>query len=1047
MRRFVRSFVLAAALVGCADVAPNVGLAVEGVVGGAPLTGVGRATGTVTGTRERCTATLIAEDWVITAAHCGPGASSTFGYTPPTGGPVFTTTRTVNGCYAHPDVVMAPAPGFGACPVIENRRSINLDRDVLLLHLAAPVDQAPHRPLRAPHACLARGTTFEALVRGFGDVAPSFDVAELRRPVTIGDDLSPALDMVLLPGAGMGSIGPGDSGGPITYRASDDYGPVLAVASSAVHFTGIWSDTVNDWIWETLDGQGACSIGSTSPCVFREATPPGGDVCGDGHCTGAERRGSCGESTDDCSTAWPDSDADGLPDIRDFCPRLDARFVTPERLNDAGTNHRDDDGDFMGDDCEPTACRGSCGFDDDYDGIQNECDNCPTLANEDQADCDGVGRGDACDLGGNDADGDRSPDQCDNCPQPNPDQRNCNFEAEEAAGITHTPGNMGLGDVCDPAPCPGGTMGIVAREYVRFDPFVPPVTVATSAAFAGTGRQTSADGSYDTPTGIRTSFRWCPCADASSDDNNSRVTCRGTSQCEIDFARLDEAPGLSWGWRVPSVQYPGTGSAGLDPSASPSPYGACVGRDVTLRPAQCIATYNPRAPLPRDVVEWEDHFRGSRPLSFVAYWDFESDARAVGALTEGAGGSRFTQGVYWYRANEYEGKPAFVALLPSNSCNRVGGCPTAGAAGEFTFSSDLTSHYSSGRIDSIPTGPVARPLGFLGWWLASRAACATCASSFPRPPLTQVRCPSPACASPEIFGRLNGVRELALAPRFTGQALTALREPGALFVHASEVADERSESAVPFVTVDEATLALRTVFTDAFGSLGLFQGQGGPNEPLAALRGASPEMASGGACPLLEGATGTLYRIGGLESETPRAHFERLRLATGAVSRVGILGAAPEEVLAVTLDSGRHEAIVLDRVGGGRRGRAHERVRILRLDLESGRSQVIASTRGFRAFTNHYLAQAPGGTFVLAVSRRGRSSGYRLVHFTLPVEPGPVTVMGSYVAHGRNLEGPIVAESMGVNVAETGSPWRPVGVRWLDFRERRDRGSDFDDCF
>jgi hypothetical protein len=44
-------------------------------------------------------------------------------------------------------------------------------------------------------------------------------------------------------------------------------------------------------------------------------------------------------------------------------------------------------------------------------------------------------------------------------------------------------------------------------------------------------------------------------------------------------------------------------------------------------------------------------------------------------------------------------------------------------------------------------------------------------------------------------------------------------------------------------------------------------------------------------------------------------------------------------------------------------------------------------------------------------------------------------------------EGPIVAEGMGVNVAETGSPWRPVGVRWLDFRERRDRGSDFDDCF
>jgi hypothetical protein len=989
-----------------------------------------------------CMATRVAPDWVLTAGHCvkyfatGGGRESILRASTDEPTPRELALVRPDRCFVHPSIA-STGTTLRCEDVPEGTAAIDAAHDLALLHVPPDADGGrwaalPSRPLTTARIC--HDVPFEARVRGQeGLGTPSYS-GRLGRGTA-----SASADVLLYENA-VGDQVQGDSGGALTAAGSDGHGPVLGVLSKidlatadSVHTATAFGSNL-EWIWSVIDGSGVCVRSDPpTPCVLRMAGVP--PVAGDGICSGTETDAT---APGDCGPALSDADRDGLPDVRDLCPDV---YLA------SGINHADTDQDNVGDDCERPESVLTCGNDLDFDGVQDDLDNCPTVANEGQADCDGVGPGDACDLGTNDADDDRIPDQCDNCPQSNPDQRNCNFDSEAAAGITHTPGDMGLGDVCDPNPCPDGMMGLVAREFVRRDPTAPPITVASSAAFAGTGRQTSADGSYDAPTGIRTSFRWCPCEDATSDEFESRDECRRTSQCAINFARLDDPPDGTWGWRVPSVRYPGGPSLGLDPTEPPSPYGACVGRDITLRPAQCIATYNPEAPQPRDLLEWVDHLRGSRPLSFVAYWDFENDARALGALTEGPGGSRSTQGVYWYRANAYETKPAYVGLLSLESCNRAGGCPTAGSGGEFTFDSDLTSHYSSGRIDSLPTGPVARPLAFLGWWIASRAACATCASSFPRPPLTQVRCSSAGCASPEIFGRLNGVRELGLAPLFTAQALTALGEPGALFVHASEVADERPESAVPFVTVDAATLALRNVFVDASGSLGVFQGQGGQDEPLAALRAASPETASGGALPLLVGATGTLYRIGGLEAGAARPYFERLHLATRMTARVGILGEPPAEVLAVTLDSGRQEAIVLDRAPGGRRGRVHERVRVLRLDLESGRSQVIASTRSFRSFTEHYLAQAPGGSFVLAVTRRGRGGGYRLVHFTLPVEPGPVSVLGSYIAHGRNLEGPIIAESMGVNVAETGSPWRPVGVRWLDFRERRDRGSDFDDCF
>jgi outer membrane protein OmpA-like peptidoglycan-associated protein len=78
-------------------------------------------------------------------------------------------------------------------------------------------------------------------------------------------------------------------------------------------------------------------------------------------------------------------------------------------------------------------------LDSDGDGIPDGEDNCRAQANDDQADCDGDGVGDACQdprPGCADGDGDGIPDDEDNCKDvPNPDQADCDGD--------------GTGDACE----------------------------------------------------------------------------------------------------------------------------------------------------------------------------------------------------------------------------------------------------------------------------------------------------------------------------------------------------------------------------------------------------------------------------------------------------------------------------------------------------------------------------------------------------------------------------------------------------------------------
>jgi|JI10StandDraft_1071094.scaffolds.fasta_scaffold05473_4 hypothetical protein len=86
-----------------------------------------------------------------------------------------------------------------------------------------------------------------------------------------------------------------------------------------------------------------------------------------------------------------DTDGDGVLDAADNCPTM------------ANADQANNDGDAAGDVCDP---------DDDNDTVLDAADNCPITANGDQTNSDTDGLGDACD---DDDDGDTVADATDNC--------------------------------------------------------------------------------------------------------------------------------------------------------------------------------------------------------------------------------------------------------------------------------------------------------------------------------------------------------------------------------------------------------------------------------------------------------------------------------------------------------------------------------------------------------------------------------------------------------------------------------------------------------
>ena len=219
---------------------------------------------------------------------------------------------------------------------------------------------------------------------GEGTPAPrTSDLESLSRDALGTDTDDNAADFsVVLPS-------PGAAGLLAGFTADVTSGPAPLDVAFADRSTGAFTD----WSWDFGDGAGSTA---QSP-VHTYAAP--GVYTVTLRASGPE--GSDSERKVDYVTAEDaiDSDGDGTPDTQDGCPHDPAK-VAPGVCG-CGAAETDGDGDGVADCVDP--CPADPVNDSDGDGVCGDSDNCPDVANADQADGDGDLVGDVCD---DDDDGD-----------------------------------------------------------------------------------------------------------------------------------------------------------------------------------------------------------------------------------------------------------------------------------------------------------------------------------------------------------------------------------------------------------------------------------------------------------------------------------------------------------------------------------------------------------------------------------------------------------------------------------------------------------------
>jgi hypothetical protein len=198
--------------------------------------------------------------------------------------------------------------------------------------------------------------------------------------------------------------------GNVSYRPSDG-AAVTAVAASDDYLLVPDRDTVRfyrraDGVFVRSQGLSGSTLGCETMAV---GTSPDASVFM--YLNSANCKFVVVEGMGQTAVAATDADGDGILDTTDNCPAV------------ANADQADWDGDGRGDLCDP---------DIDGDTILNESDNCPRKWNTDQKDTNGNGVGDACD----DGDRDGIIDIADNCPAvANADQKDSN--------------SNGVGDACE----------------------------------------------------------------------------------------------------------------------------------------------------------------------------------------------------------------------------------------------------------------------------------------------------------------------------------------------------------------------------------------------------------------------------------------------------------------------------------------------------------------------------------------------------------------------------------------------------------------------
>lgn len=682
------------------------------------------------------------------------------------------------------------------------------------------------------------------------------------------------------------------------------------------------------------------------------------------------------DTQDSCPTVYNpcqarvDTDADGIDDDCDACA-LDPGVAL--LIGDASVVDGDGDGVPNVCDCDPTFPHYS---DDDYDHVRDRCDNCFSVANTDQADCDDDGQGDACD----DEDGDGWLDAChrpgtDNCPGiSNPDQENCNEDAEPVVG------RLPFGDACDPSSCARSQLVPMARDPHAYEPVIHGYGVAVDDSEAAvTGRGTASTG-----------FRWCPCSAAGATDSVEwRQRCIEDFGCIVDVAEYTR-PASNWDpMTLTHDRASSAGEIALDYDAPPE-----------LDPA----------PEPLD--------------SFRSVWsDMAGDAAAAGApirIIALPGGVKHEEltAVVWSSVQSWASAP------------NVGFCPDVSGTSPYactTLATDLNSHYSSGRFVNTSGLPLFPPYDERAPWLEPPLfdeMCIYCDAQFPIPFLVRNLCVDGDC---DVLIRLPnpftkpGATEISLVPWMSEALLEDVTGHDWEWARASEPNEMLEGDAVRMIayTADGDDLLLtRVVRTDTSGVL-----DGAMAEPLKGL-GAYHDSAV-----VVHGRAGALYVVGGVTVEGEQNPIlMRVDLGSGARSEISLSQPVGQlHAAAPALFEPAIYAVEWSTWG--------QELRFIRIDLESGRVEPFASYESAPSRLDLTMRLLPDGRIALASTH---PTDWETRVIIAAVSGGRLIPEHDVELLGRLASPMIGASRQGVTLplrTKSGTAWRPEPIAFSDIKQ------------